>query len=176
MNATCKAAFVLVLASFATGCSGSGTTGSASGATARVSLDGETYDVSDVAMTIELGEEPWFRIEGEPAANPNEDCVVGLGGGLGLYGDLPSSVRRPSDLAGARLRVDFSGDGDDANFCFVGMGGLAGAEDAWVTIESVKGDRVSFSMSGTFRVYDENGDGPVKTASASGTAVLLAES
>ena len=56
------------------------------------------------------------------------------------------------------------------------MGGLAGAEDAWVTIDSVSGNRVRFSMSGTFRVYDENGDGPVKTASASGTAVLLGES
>ena len=69
-----------------------------------------------------------------------------------------------ADLAGQRLRVDFTGDGDDANLCFVGMNGLAGAEEAWVTIDSVKGDRVSFTMSGTFTIYDENGDGVMTTA------------
>ena len=174
MNATCKSAFALVLASFGVACSGS--PGAPAGGTARVSLDDKTYEVRDVAITIEPGEEAWFRIEGEPVAHPKDDCVPGLGGGLGLYGDLPTSVRKPIDLLGTPLRVDFTGDGDDANFCFVGMGGLAGAEDAWVTIESVSGNQVTFSMAGTFKVYDENGEGPVKTARASGIAVFRGES
>lgn len=153
-------------------CAGPGSAAPEGGGSARLSTGGATYEVSAVAMTIEPGEDAWFRIEGEPAENPHEDCVPGLSAGMGLYGDLPASVREPGDLAGQRLRVDFTGDGDDANFCFAGMGGLAGAEDAWVTIDSVSGDRVVFSMNGTFRVYDDNGDGPVVSASASGTAVL----
>jgi hypothetical protein len=56
------------------------------------------------------------------------------------------------------------------------MGGLAGAEEAWVTIDGVDGDRVRFTMDGTFKIYDANGDGPVKRATASGTAVLRRES
>jgi hypothetical protein len=31
-------------------------------------------------------------------------------------------------------------------------------------------------MTGTFKIYDENGEGPVKTATASGTAVVRKES
>lgn len=160
----------IALAALTAACAGSDSPGA--GGTARVSIDGADYDVRDVAITIEPGEDAWFHIAGEPVAHPDEDCVTGLSGGLGLYGDLPSSVRVPADLAGQRLRVDFSGDGDEANFCFVGMGGLAGAEDAWVTIDSVSGDRVRFTMTGTFKVFDENGDGPITSASASGTAVL----
>src|SRR4029450_9180678 len=80
------------------------------------------------------------------------------------------------ELVGKRLRIDFTGDGDDANFCFPGMGGLAGAEDAWVQIDSVDGNRVTFSMTGTFKIYDEHGDGPVKSASAAGSAILHRES
>lgn len=180
MNDRRRLAFLvtLALAALALACAGPGGSGSSSSSTgtARVSLDGATYDVGEVAMILSPGEDAWFRIEGDPVAHADEDCVPGLGGGLGLYGDLPSSVRSAADLAGARLRVDFTGDGDEANLCFVGMNGLAGAEDAWVTIDAVDGDRVSFSMSGTFRVYDENGDGPLTTASASGTAVLRADS
>jgi hypothetical protein len=159
----------IVLSSLLTACSGSraGKAGSAS-----VSLNGSTYLVHDVQLVMETGEDAWFRIDGEPVANGDKDCMPGLGGGLALYGDLPSSVTKPIDLVGKRLRVDFSGDGDDANFCFVGMGGLAGAEDAWVTIDSVSGNRVTFSMTGSFKVYDENGDGPIATASAKGTAVV----
>ena len=92
----------------------------------------------------------------DPAANPDEDCVPGLGGGLGLYGDLPASVRSAAALAGRRPRIGLTG-GDDANFCFAGMGGLAGAEEARVTIDSVNEDRV---------------EGPLKAASASGIAIL----
>lgn len=174
-NATILA---VALAALAAACSGSASSNarSGSGGFARVSLDGASYEVRGVSMTIKPGEDAWFRIEGEPAAHPNEDCVPGLGGGLGLYGDLPASVQGPADLAGKRLKIDFTGDGDDASFCFVGMGGLAGAEEAWVTIDSVDGDRISFSMTGTFRIYDENGEGPVKSASSSGTAILRRES
>lgn len=162
----------MALVSLAAACSQSPSSAPGPGGSARVSLDGAIHEVRDVSIWLEPGEDAWFRIEGEPATNPDEDCVPGLGGGIGLYGDLPSSIREAADLAGQRLRIDFTGDGDDANFCFVGMGGLAGAEEAWVTFESVSGDRVTFTMSGTFRIYDENGDGPVKQATASGTAVL----
>jgi hypothetical protein len=170
------ATLTVALSSLATACSGSVSSGSGSGGFARVSFDGASYEVRDVSMTIEPGEEAWFRIEGKPATHPNEDCIPGLGGGLGLYGDLPSSLRGTSDLAGKRLKIDFTGDGDDANFCFVGMGGLAGAEEAWVTIDTVDGDRVSFSMTGTFRIYDENGEGPLKAATSSGVAILRGDS
>ena len=85
-------------------------------------------------------------------------------------------MTKPVDLVGKRLRVDFSGDGDDANFCFVGMNGLAGAEEAWVTIDSVNENRVTFSMTGTFKVYDDKGAGPITSATAKGTAVMRAES
>jgi hypothetical protein len=146
--------------------------GTAATGTARVSLDGRSFDVRDVTLEIETGEEPWFRIDGEPVVDPAEDCAHGMVAGLGLYGDLPSTVHDAADIAGKRLRVDFTGDGDDANFCFEGMGGLAGAEEAWVTIDSVSGDRITFTMSGTFSIFDENGEGPVKQATASGTAVL----
>jgi hypothetical protein len=166
----------LVLAALTAGCSGGSATGGRGSADARVSLDGSTYRVRDVSLTLETGEDPWFRIEGEPATDSGHDCADGMTGGMGLYGDLPASVKDPADLIGKRLRVDFTGDGDDANFCFAGMGGLAGAEDAWVRIDSVDGDRVTFSMTGTFKIYDENGDGPVKSASAAGAAILHLES
>jgi hypothetical protein len=170
-------ALAAVLTTLAAGCSGTRATAIVNGnAEAQVSLDGRTYLLRDVSLTLEAGDDPWFRIDGEPVSHADEDCVVGLSGGMGLYGDLPASVQTPADLLGRKLRVDFSGDGDDANFCFVGMGGLAGAEDAFVTITAVDGDRVTFAMSGTFRIYDENGDGPVKRASAAGQAVLRRES
>jgi len=165
----------IVISLLAGGCSGSDAVEAGKGGSARVALEGATYEVRDVAMTIDVGEDPWFSIGGDPAKNPNEDCMPGLGAGLGLYGDLPAAVHAPSDLAGQRLRVDFTGDGDEANFCFVGMGGLAGAEEAWVTIHSVSGDRVNFSMTGTFKIYDQNGDGPIRSATATGTAVLRSE-
>jgi hypothetical protein len=157
-------------------CSGSGASTGGPGGTASVSVDGTTYEVDDLSIVIEPGEEPWFRIEGDEKGRHEVDCVEGLWAGFGLYGDLPASVKRPIDLVGERLRVDFTGDGDDANFCFVGMGGLAGAEDAWITIESVSGDRVAFSMSGTFTIYDQKGGEVVKTATAKGTAVVRGES
>ena len=156
----------------AAGCAGPDAGGKGSAAAAQLSLDGKTYEIQNVALTLETGDESWYRIDGQPVSHPDEDCVVGLAGGLGLYGDLPPSVHAPKDLVGQTLRVDFSGDGDDANFCFIGMGGLAGAEEAWVTFDAVDGDRVTFTLGGTFKIYDENGDGPVKPVSATGTANL----
>ena len=72
--------------------------------------------------------------------------------------------------------MEFSGDGDDANFCFVGMGGLAGAEDAWVTIDAVDGDSVSFTVDGTFKIYDATGEGPSTRATAAGSAIVRRDS
>ena len=164
----------LLIAPLLTACSATGS--SSGGGSARLTIEGEAYDVAGVSMTIEPGEDAWFRIEGDSTAGPEEECVPGLASGLGLYGDLPSSVTGPSDLVGKRLKVDFTGDGDDASFCFVGVGGLAGAEDAWVAIESVRGDRIAFKMTGTFKIYDEKGDGPIRTVSATGTAVLKQDS
>jgi hypothetical protein len=157
-------------------CSGSGASIGGAGGSGSLNLDGASYAIDDLAMTIEPGEDPWFRIEGDEKGRHEVDCVEGLWAGFGLYGDLPASVKTPADLVGERLKVDFTGDGDDANFCFVGMGGLAGAEDAWVTIESVSGNRVTFAMSGTFTIYDQKGGEVVKTATAKGTAVIRGES
>ncbi|HEX6849806.1 MAG TPA: hypothetical protein VF139_00255 [Candidatus Polarisedimenticolaceae bacterium] len=153
-------------------CSGSGASVGEAGGSGSLVLEGTTYALRGVAMTFEPGEEPWFRIEGESTGAKDEECLAGLGSGMGLYGDLPASVKQPIDLVGERLKVDFTGDGDDANFCFVGMGGLAGAEEAWVTIESVSGNRVTFSMSGTFTIYDQKGGEVLKSATARGTAVV----
>lgn len=153
------------------GCSSSiGGLGGSAGS-ASLSLQGSTYRVSDVVITLDVGEDGWFRIDGEALPRTREDCVPGLAAGISLYGDLPETVHKPLDLIGKRLRVDFSGDGDDANFCFVGMGGLAGAESAWVTFDSVTGNRVSFSLEGQFRIYDQNGEGPVTDVSGKGTAI-----
>ncbi len=86
---------------------------------------------------------------------------------------LPSGVSGPEDLPGKRLRVEFSGDGDDANLCFLGMNGLMGAESAWVTIDAVDGDRIEFTMAGLFRLYDgDGGSGRVSRASARGSVQL----
>jgi hypothetical protein len=174
MRVTCSFA-AIALSLVLTGCSGSGA-GNTKAGSASLSLNGTTYKVGDVAMAMETGPDGWFRIDGEPVPDTDKDCVPGLSEGLSLYGDLPSSVHKPLDLIGKRVRVDFTGDGDEANFCFAGMGGLAGAEEAYVTFESVTGNRVTFTMEGSFKIYDENGDGPIATASATGTAVAQPES
>lgn len=163
---------ILAVASLATACADTASSRPRGGGSAQVDLEGTRYDVRDVTIEIETGENSWFHIDGTPVDQPHADCVPGLEGGIGLYGDLPAGVRSLGDLAGKRLQVDFTGDGDEANFCFAGMGGLAGAEEAWITFDAASDDRVAFSMTGTFRIYDENGDGPVKGARATGTAFL----
>src|SRR5262245_6517050 len=111
MKASLKALLLIALAVPGAGCSGpSGVVDKDGGGQGRVVLDGTTYEVKDVEMTIALGEDPYFQLGGDPVAHEREDCVPGLSGGLGLYGDLPSSVREPVDLVGQRLRVDFTGD------------------------------------------------------------------
>jgi hypothetical protein len=136
---------------------------------ASVSIGGATYAVSEVELYFEPGQEGYFRIEGEDAAHPEQDCVMGLSGGLGLYGGVPPQVSSLADLAGQRLAIEFTGDGDDANLCFVGTDGLLGAENAWVRFESVEGDRVAFSFSGQFLSFDGRGEREPRAASASGS-------
>ena len=169
-----RAAFAIALLALSA-CSTSSASRMAPGSTS-ISVNGKSYEVGDVTMSMETGEDGWFRIDGEALPKTDEDCVPGLSAGLSLYGDLPSDVKKPLDLIGKKLRVDFTGDGDEANFCFAGMGGLAGAESAFVTIDSVSGNKVTFSLDGTFKIYDENGEGPVATAAGKGTAVAQKES
>lgn len=141
-------------------------------AEARVTIDGKGYDLGDVRMNVEFGEDGYYNIEAQPSSDPDEDCVPGLSSGMFLYGSLPERAHSLEDLSGQKLTVEFSGDGDDANLCFPGMNGLLGAEDAWVTIDSIEDDRVRFSMSGSFQLFDEEGATSDMVASASGTAQL----
>jgi hypothetical protein len=157
-----------------------GIVGCASGDDARqrtwargeVTIDGRHYAVGDAALEVEPGDEGYYTLHADPAP-AGEDCLAGLAGGMALYGPLPPSVKRIEDLVGKRLPVEFSGDGDDANLCFVGTEGLLGARDAWVTIEAVDGDRARFSMSGEFERYDEGKQASTLLASARGTARIV---
>jgi hypothetical protein len=153
-------------------CSGGDPATTQSWAKGQVRIDGTDYDVRAVAMEVEFGEDGYYSISGDPSPGQDADCVPGLSSGMSLYGSVPPSARSADDLEGKRLTVEFSGDGDDANLCFPGMNGLAGAEEAWVTIDSVAGDRVDFTMSGRFALYDEEGDPSFLLASARGTARL----
>ena len=161
----------------AVACSGGPDDGSAARwAEARVTIDGKTYEVEDVRMNVEFGEDGdgYYNIDARPSTDPDQDCVPGLSGGMFLYGSLPDRAHRLEDLSGQRLAVEFSGDGDDANLCFPGMNGLLGAREAWVTIDSIDDDRVRFSMSGSFELFDEEGASSELVASAAGTAQLTA--
>jgi len=163
-------AFALV----ATACGGGST--SDDGGTAAATIDGEAFGVSKVRLTYEMGDDGYFRIEGDDAAHPNEDCLPGLGGGIALYGDLPPSVTSIADLAGQELPFEFSGDGDDFNLCFVGSNGLLGVETGTVRIDSVEGPTLRFSFSGTFVLYDgKGGESPGVSASGQGTARVATE-
>jgi len=61
-------------------CSGSSTDGSGKAGSANVSVNGTTYKVGAVTMTIETGEDGWFRIDGEPVPNSerNAACCISL--------------------------------------------------------------------------------------------------
>jgi hypothetical protein len=146
-----------------------------SGGDAKVMLAGGTFGVSKVRFTFETGDDGWFRVEGDDAAHPDEDCVPGLSGGLALYGDLPSTVTSLADLAGLELPFEFSGDGDDANLCFVGSNGLLGVETGTVTFTAVQGTKLTFSFSGSFVVYDGRGGESPEQVSASGQGVAHAD-
>jgi hypothetical protein len=74
---------------------------------AKVTIARQTFDVKNVELTYEFGDEGYFRIDGEDAAHPDQDCLEGLSGGLALYGDIPLEgdlARRPGG-SGAALRV-----------------------------------------------------------------------
>jgi hypothetical protein len=83
-------------------CGGSVDSGGGGG-TAKVTIAGRTFDVKNVEMTLETGDDGYFRIDGDDAANPDKDCLTGLSGGLALYGELPPTVTSLNDLAGQEL-------------------------------------------------------------------------
>ena len=136
---------------------GSGNSSDKGGGTARVTIAGQTYTVSNLKLTLDTTDGGFFRIDGDDAAHPDEDCLPGLGGGLALYGDVPSGLASVADLAGRELPFEFSGDGDDANLCFVGSNGLLGVDTGTVRFGEVSGSTVAFSFSGSFTKYDGNG-------------------
>lgn len=161
---------VSALAVGSTGCAG-GSASPAEGGTASASIDGRTFQVGKVHLTVST-DPAYFRIEGDDAAHPGQDCLPGLGGGLALYGDLPAGATSASDLAGRELPFEFSGDGDDFNLCFVGSDGLLGVQRGTVRFETVQRGTVAFSFSGDFVRYDgEGGESPgAVRATGSGTA------
>ncbi|MGH9387148.1 MAG: hypothetical protein ACRD2N_23000 [Vicinamibacterales bacterium] len=157
-------------------CGGSSTAVSIDGGNAKVTIEGKTFDVKNVELSYEFGDDGYFRIEGEAAANPDQECVEGLSGGLALYGEMPVALTSLADLAGEELAFEFSGDGDDANLCFAGMNGLLGVETGTVRFSAVDGTEVRFSFSGSFVVYDGKGGQSSSEVTASGARALLQES
>jgi hypothetical protein len=168
------ALFVVPAVMAAIGCGGESAGGSSGGGSAQAAIADRTFAVSNVELSFQPGEGGYFRIDGNDAANPDQDCLPGLSGGIGLYGDVPSTIASLADLNGKELPFEFTGDGDDFNLCFVGSNGLLGVESGTVRFTAVQGDQVNFSFSGSFKIYDgEGGESatPV-TASGSGTAHL----
>jgi hypothetical protein len=160
---------LLVFTVLVTAAACGGTTETPARGTATVLIAGKSFDVSNVELTVESGENGYFRIEGDDAANRDKDCVPGLPGRLALYGDLSEEIESPSDLVDKELPFEFSGDGDDANLCFVGSNGLLGVKEGTVRFTSVDGDKVSFTFSGRFIVYDGQGGESSTPVEASGT-------
>ena len=158
---------VSILAVGAAGCGGP-SDHPGGGGSASATIDSTRFEVSDVQLSLEVGDEGYFRIEGDDAAHPEEDCLPGLGGGLALYGGLPADVTSVADLAGRELPFEFSGDGDDFNLCFVGSNGLLGVEHGTVRFTAVDGNTVSFSFTGDFVRYDGEGSESPGTIAASG--------
>lgn len=152
-------------------CLVSGCGGSKTGGDAHVTLSGQTYAVSDVNLTYELGDDGYFRIDGDDAAHPEQDCLPGLTGGLALYGDLPSTITSLPDLFGKEFPFEFTGDGDDANLCFVGSNGLLGVETGTVRFGKVDATKVEFSFSGNFTLYDGEGGQASSKVVATGDGV-----
>ena len=145
-----------------------------SGGQARATIAAKTFEVSNVTLSFAFGEDGYFRIEGDDAAHPNADCVPGLTGGLALYGEMPRDVTTLSALAGKELPFEFTGDGDDANLCFVGSSGLLGVEDGTVRFGAIEGTKVTFSFSGVFVLYDGKGETEIPVVEASGNGVAHA--
>jgi hypothetical protein len=160
------------MTSILTAACGGATESGTAGGSATATIGSQTYAVSNVEFSFEGGEGGHFRIEGEDAAKPDTDCLPGLIGGLALYGEVPAGVASVEDLNGRELPFEFTGDGDDANLCFVGSNGLLGVETGTVKFTAVDANKVTFSFSGSFKVYDgEGGESPTPvSASGSGTA------
>jgi hypothetical protein len=164
---------VVTVAAAGVACGGAAASDETAGGRATAAIDGTTYEVSDVKLTFQAGEDGYFRIEGSDATHPEEDCLPGLGGGLALYGEVPASVKTVADLSGRELPFEFTGDGDDFNLCFVGSEGLLGVDSGTVKFTGVSGSSVTFSFSGTFDRFDgEGGESGNVRASGSGTATL----
>jgi hypothetical protein len=142
------------------------------GGEGTVTIADKTFHVNKIQLSYQTGEGGYFRIEGDDAAHPEEDCLPGLSSGLALYGDLPAGVTSVADLNGRELPFEFTGDGDDHNLCFAGTNGLLGVERGTVRFTVVDRTKVSFSFSGSFAVYDGSGGrSPTEVnASGSGTA------
>jgi hypothetical protein len=145
-----------------------------SGGSAKVTIAGQAFDVNNLTLSYETGADGYFRLEGNDAAHADQDCRPGLGGGLALYGDLPSTVTSLADLEGRELPFEFTGDGDDFNLCFVGSNGLLGVETGTVRFADVEGTNVAFSFSGSFAVYDGEGGQASSPVDASGAGMAQA--
>jgi hypothetical protein len=154
------------------GCGGSA--GGGRGGDATVTIMGREYAVGDVQLAYAFGDDGYFNVGGDDAAHPDEDCLPGLSGGLSLYGEMPADITSLADLAGRELPFEFTGDGDDANLCFVGSNGLLGVERGTVHFMAVEGTKVSFSFSGSFVLYDGEGGQSSSEVQASGSGVAHA--
>jgi hypothetical protein len=170
MNTACVSFLGLALTLGVAACAGTPAAEDAGGQ-GSATIAGKTFSVNKITLSYETGEGAYFRVEGEDAAHPGQDCLPGLGGGLALYGDLPADVTSLSDFTGRELPFEFSGDGDDANLCFVGSNGLLGVERGTVRFTAVEGTKVSFAFSGSFVVYDGAGGSSSSEVSASGSGV-----
>jgi hypothetical protein len=144
------------------------------GGEARVTIERQTFDVNHTRISYEIGDDGYFRVEGDDAAHPTQDCVPGVPGRLALYGDLPSTVTTLADLAGRELPFEFTGDGDDANLYFVGSNGLLGVKTGTVRFSAVEGTKVTFSFTGSFTMYDGQGGEAPSEVNASGSGIAHA--
>jgi hypothetical protein len=151
----------------AAACSGGSGASDGGAGQASVTIDGRSFAVNKVSFTYSTGEDGYFRIEGDDAAHPTEDCLPGLGGGLALYGDLPADVTSLAQLSGKELPFEFSGDGDDFNLCFVGSNGLLGVQQGTVRF-TVTGNQVAFTFAGRFTTYDGEGGESSSAIAATG--------
>ncbi|HZI81861.1 MAG TPA: hypothetical protein VFD69_20210 [Vicinamibacterales bacterium] len=173
MKHGCVLLLLVTAATAGAACGGGAAAEETPGGSATAAIDGTTFAVSDVKLTFQAGEDGYFRIEGRDAKHPDDDCVTGLGGGLALYGELPSSVSTLADLSGRELPFEFTGDGDDFNLCFVGSNGLLGVDSGTVKFTGVNGSSVTFTFAGNFDRFDgEGGETGNVRASGSGTANL----
>lgn len=138
MSTASVRSFGITLALLATACGG-GSASEEEGGKAKVTIAGQAFGVNKVRLTYAVGDDGYFRFEGDDAAHAEEDCLPGLGGGLALYGEMPTTVTSLAGLSGRELPFEFSGDGDDFNLCFVGSNGLLGVERGTVRFDSVDG-------------------------------------